>query len=216
LIVCAASQDYFGNEANHSELVIQKSVKGPAMMDIQRSSEGAGTRTLTVGVAALACMLVIGFAIRFASPRFVGNNPYLGKLSTGSDVRPPATTIGNGVQAQGEAMNVSARQDPGGQEDAAGGRARFINQASEPLTEAQRATLRSIFASANSPKVDQPNFELMIGAAVAKQTPLADLPPQMPPVLNRFSGHQYVIAGDDIVIVDQHSYRVAAIIRNVK
>jgi hypothetical protein len=164
------------------------------MMDIQRSSEGAGTRTLTVGVAALACILIIGFAIRFASPRFLGNNPYLG------------------------AMSASGRQGPGGQEDAAGGGASFIKAASESikLTEAQHATLRSIFASANPPKVDQPNFELMIGAGVAKQTPLADLPPEVPQVLNGFSGHQYVIAGDDLVIVDQHSRHVAAIIRNVK
>ena len=56
----------------------------------------------------------------------------------------------------------------------------------------------------------------MIGASVAEQTPLADLPPEVPKVLNGFSGDKYVIAGDELVIVDQHSLRVAAFIGGVK
>ena len=76
--------------------------------------------------------------------------------------------------------------------------------------------LRSIFASGNPPRVERPNFELMIGASVAEQTPLADLPPEVPKVLNGFSGDKYVIAGDEFVIVDQHSRRVAAFIGGVK
>jgi hypothetical protein len=76
--------------------------------------------------------------------------------------------------------------------------------------------LRSIFASGNPPRVERPNFELMIGASVAEQTPLADLPPEVPKALNGFSGDKYVIAGDELVIVDQRSRRVAAIIGGVK
>ena len=64
--------------------------------------------------------------------------------------------------------------------------------------------------------MERPNFELMIGAAVAKQTPLADLPPEVPKVLSGFSGDKYVIAGDELVIVDQHSRRVAAVIGGIK
>ena len=52
-------------------------------------------------------------------------------------------------------------------------------------------------------------------AQTAEQKP-AGLPPEVPKVLNGFSGDKYVIAGDELVIVDQHSLRVAAFIGGVK
>jgi hypothetical protein len=176
-----------------------KSGKRTLMMDIQQSSNGPGTRTWMVGFAALACMLVIGLAIRFAYPRFLGN------------------TIANRLPAVSQPVSGTPKHDPEGQEDATPSRS-AVKPISEPinLTQAQRATLRSIFAPFSPPRVHQPNFELMIGTGVAKQTPLADLPPEVPKVLSGFSGDQYVIAGEDLVIVDRHSHRVAAIIGNVK
>ena len=116
------------------------------------------------------------------------------------------------------AARKSAKQNPAGEEHASGRPASATKETSEPIniTDAQRATLRSIFASGNPPRVERPNFELMIGASVAEQTPLADLPPEVPKVLNGFSGDKYVIAGDELVIVDQHSRRVAAFIGGVK
>ena len=74
----------------------------------------------------------------------------------------------------------------------------------------------AIFADAKAPKVDRPNFEMMIGTAVPRQTELADLPPEATEVLNGYWGSQYLIAGKDLVVVDQHSRRVAAIIAGVQ
>jgi len=76
--------------------------------------------------------------------------------------------------------------------------------------------LLAIFADAKAPKVDRPNFEMMIGTAVPRQTELADLPPEATEVLNGYWGSQYLIAGKDLVVVDQHSRRVAAIIAGVQ
>lgn len=111
----------------------------------------------------------------------------------------------------------AAKQNPGIEEHASDAHASVINT-SKPINidDAQRATLRAIFASGHPPTVERPYFELMIGASVAEQTPLADLPPEVPKALNGFSGDKYVIAGDELVIVDQHSRRVAAIIGGVK
>ena len=74
----------------------------------------------------------------------------------------------------------------------------------------------AVFADAKGPKVDRPNFEMMIGTAVPRQTELADLPPEATEVLNGYWGSQYLIAGKDLVVVDQHSRRVAAIIAGVQ
>jgi hypothetical protein len=124
---------------------------------------------------------------------------------------------GEEVAKQNSAGGEAAKQNPGIEEHASGGHPSAI-KTSKPINidDAQRATLRAIFAAGHPPTVERPNFEVMIGASVAEQTPLADLPPEVPKALNGFSGDKYVIAGDELVIVDQHSRRVAAIIGGVK
>jgi hypothetical protein len=91
-------------------------------------------------------------------------------------------------------------------------------QSTEPahLSDQQRERLRSILSSANGPTMDRPNFEMMVGTSVPRQAEVTDLPPDVSQVLNGFWGDQYLIAGHDLVIVDQHSRRVAAIIAGVK
>ncbi|KRQ15826.1 DUF1236 domain-containing protein [Bradyrhizobium manausense] len=64
--------------------------------------------------------------------------------------------------------------------------------------------------------MDRPNFEMMVGISVPQQTETADLPAEATQVLNGFWGDQYLLAGKDLIIVDQHSRRVAAIIANVR
>jgi len=195
------------------------------MTDFPRDYEEEGARKLVDRAAIVGCILVV--AAWFTSPWFLGSNDHLAKPSTASAVYTPAT-VGNAVPARSEATSGVAKQNPAGKEaakqnpaddeHASVGRASATKETSEPIniTDAQRATLRSIFASGNPPRVERPSFELMIGATVAEQTPLADLPPEAPKVLNGFSGDQFVIAGDELVIVNQRSRRVAAIIGGVK
>ncbi|WP_049769389.1 DUF1236 domain-containing protein [Nitrobacter hamburgensis] len=123
---------------------------------------------------------------------------------------------GEEVAKQNPAGGEAAKQNPGIEEHASGGPSAIKTSKPINIDDAQRATLRAIFASGHPPTVERPNFELMIGASVAEQTPLADLPPEVFKALNGFSGDKYVIAGDELVIVDQHSRRVAAIIGGVK
>lgn len=206
------------------------------MTDFPRSSEEDGGRKLVTRAAVLACILLV--AAWFAFPWFLGSNDQLAKPSTASDVHTPATNVGNAAPTQSEAASTAAKpnpaggetakqipaskeaakQTPEGEEHASNAHASATKEISAPINinDAQRATLRSIFASGSPPRVERPNFEVMIGASVAEQTPLADLPPEVPKVLNGFSGDKYVIAGDELVIVDQHSRRVAAFIGDIK
>ncbi|MEH6953080.1 hypothetical protein V4R08_17860 (plasmid) [Nitrobacter sp. NHB1] len=216
-------------------------MKGTVMIDFPHSEEGS--RKLLNRAAVVALILLIG--AWFAFSWFQRSKELLATPSTGSDVHTPATNVGNAVPAQSQSIAAkqnpgggeaakqnpvarevakqnpaggeTAKQNPGIEEHASGGHASAI-KTSEPINidDAQRATLRAIFASGHPPTVARPNFELMIGASVAEQTPLADLPPGVPKALNGFSGDKYVIAGDELVIVDQHSRRVAAIIGDVK
>jgi Protein of unknown function (DUF1236) len=182
------------------------------------SNEQSGTRRLMMGGAILSAVVFIGLAGWFALPSLFGLTDYLGRPSTGADKGTAGTTIGTGVPTQREAQSSVAKNDPAGTEDSSGGRARQIKQSSEPatLSQEQRQRLREIFSNNITAAVDRPNFEMMIGTAVPRQTKIEDLPPEATQVLNGYWGGEYLIAGKDLVIVDQHTRRVAAIIAGVR
>jgi hypothetical protein len=73
--------------------------------------------------------------------------------------------------------------------------------------------LRTIFSSASAPKMDKPNFELMIGTSASGDP--GRLPAEATQVLKGYLGSQNMMAGRDLVVVDQHTRRVAAIISGV-
>jgi hypothetical protein len=173
---------------------------------------------MMLGGSAVAGALFVGLFAWFAIPHLVGTTDYLGRPSTGADRNTAATTVGTGVPTQREAESAVAKNDSAGMEDATGGRARNIKQSSQPvsLNQEQRERLKIIFSNTKGPKVDKPNFEMMIGTAVPRQTEVADLPAEATEVLNGYSGSQYLIAGKDLVVVDQRSRRVAAIIAGVQ
>ncbi|WP_144441356.1 hypothetical protein [Bradyrhizobium sp. CCGE-LA001] len=186
--------------------------------NLSRNEEREGTRKLMMWGFALAAVLFVGFALWFVVPHTFKATDHAGRSSTGADNSAPATTVGTGVPSQREAISTAAKEDPARNEDSTGRRAREIKETAGPanLSDGQRDQLRAIFSSAQGPAMDRPNFEMMIGTSVPRQTGVADLPPEATQVLNGFWGDQYLIAGTNLVIVDQHSRRVAAIIANVR
>jgi hypothetical protein len=162
----------------------------------------------------IGAVILIGFWIWLAVPDLFNTTDYLGRPPTGATKDAPKTAVGTGMPSQREAESSVAKQDPAGNEDPTGGRARKIKQSSKPaeVTPEQREKLRGIFASQQGPRDDHPKFDLMIGTAVPSQTKLADIPPEATEVLNGYWGDQYLIVGDSVVIVDLHSRRVAAIL----
>ena len=165
--------------------------------DLSRQAERDGTRKLMIAGSAVAAVLFVGLLMWFAVPRMFGATDYLGRPSTGADRSAPATTVGTGVPTQREAISGAAKQDPAGNEDSTGGRARKVKQTTQgvSLSDQQRERLRSIISTAQGPATDRPNFELMIGTSVPRQTELANLPPEVTQGLNGFWGDQYLIAG---------------------
>jgi hypothetical protein len=47
---------------------------------------------------------------------------------------------------------------------------------------------------------------------VPHQVALKDIPPEITQVMNGYQGDQYLLVQDEMVIVDQHSRRVVAIV----
>jgi hypothetical protein len=146
--------------------------------NLSRDSQKEDTRKFVLVASAIAALMFVGSIAVFAVPHLFDTTDYLGRPQTGADKRTATTTIGTGVPTQGEAQSTVAKNDSGGAEDPTGGRARNIKQSSQPvsLSHEQRDKLRAILASAGGPRVDRPNFEMMIGTSVPRQTESADLP----------------------------------------
>jgi hypothetical protein len=156
------------------------------------------------GLAMLAALVTVGYI-------GVSRNLYPKGEATAT------TGIGTGRPAQVDAESAAAKSDPAGVEDATGGRARNIKQTSRSLqlSEEQRERLQKVAASSNAPKLDVAGFELMIGTAIPEKTPIADLPPEVSEIMNGFWGDQYLLVQDKMIVIDQHTRRVAAIVSDV-
>jgi hypothetical protein len=165
-----------------------------------------------VGGCIVAAVVFVGLVAwqYYPGPQLTGN----------ATSAPQAQTTGRGAtrQAQGAAESETARRNPQGPGDQAGGRAQAIQQSSAPLdlSEQQRAQIRTVIANQHDvPREAQANFDLMIGAAVPQQTETSDLPPEVAEIMNGYQGDRYTIVRGILVIVDRNSGRVTAIVPGV-
>src|SRR3569833_486925 len=124
--------------------------------NLSRETEKDGTRKLMMVGSAVAAVLFVGFIVWFAVPQMFGATDYLGRPSTGADKGTAATPVGTGVPTQREAVSKAAKDNPAGNEDSAGGRARDVQQTAGAvnLSDQQRQQLRSIISSAHGPTMD--------------------------------------------------------------
>lgn len=174
------------------------------------SSFAKGTRRLFVVGALIAAVLLVGISIwPLLTSNQVGTPPGGANPERASD-----TTASRGTPAQKAAESTVGKNNPAGQEDQSGGRASAIKESSRPLQldDAKRKQIKDIMAQQPAPRMQQANFEVMIGASVPQQVDLRDLPPEITQVMNGFWGDQYALVQDKMVIVDQHSRRVVAIV----
>ena len=172
-------------------------------------------RRLFVGGGILAVVLL---TVVTAWPLLTTNQ--LGTPKGGANPATLSDSAGSrGAAAQQSAESTVGKNDPAGQEDPSGGRARAIKQSSQALqlNPQQREQLKGIIGQqADPPKIDgKPPFEMMIGAAVPRQVASKDLPAEITQVLNGYWGDYYVLVQDKLVIVDQHSGRVVAIVPGI-
>ena len=92
-----------------------------------------------------------------------------------------------------------------------------IEQTAAPLklSDAQRQQIRQYFASQPGQRMQSANFSLAVGAAVPQDVPLQELPPEILSALGGYQGNDYVLVGDQLVIVDPTARRVVALVPQI-
>jgi len=61
-------------------------------------------------------------------------------------------------------------------------------------------------------RLNRAEFPLELGAAVPRSVRLYTLPPEIVEIVPEYSGYDYVLVGDDIVIIDPDSHEIVAVI----
>lgn len=167
-----------------------------------------GTRRVFVGGALIAVAIAAGIiAWPFVTPNQVGTPKGGANPATAPD-----TTASRGAPAQRAAESTVGKHDPAGSDE---GRPAAIKQSSTALrlNADQLQKIKSIVAhQSDPPKLEKASFEMMIGSTVPQEVELKDIPPEITQVMNGYWGDRYVLVRNELVIVDQHSRRVVAIV----
>lgn len=121
-----------------------------------------------------------------------------GESQAGNMVTPRQNSaVGSGQNASSEAAQIEQTETP-------------LN-----LSDAQRQQIRQYFASKPGQRMQSANFSLAIGAAVPQDVPLQKLPPEISSAMGGYQGNDYVLVGDQLVIVDPSARRVVALVPQI-
>ena len=123
---------------------------------------------------------------------------------------------GQSTAAKDNAVTPQTSQKLGTGQNAPGAAAQ-IEQTAEPLklSDQQRQQIRDFFAKQKGDRGDGVNFTLAIGSAVPQNVQLRTLPSEVSSALGGYQADEYILVGNQLVIVEPNARRVVAIVPGV-
>jgi len=166
------------------------------------------------GVLLLLCAVILVWVFVFVpqggpgrsgEPQASGSTGVLSNQGSGES----AAAKNNAVTPQTSEKLGTGQNSPGA--------AAQIEQSAEPLklTDQQRQQIRDFFAKQKGDRANGVNFTLAIGSAVPQDVPLQKLPDEVSSALGGYQADQYIIVGNQLVIVEPNARRVVAIVPGV-
>ncbi|WP_246750914.1 DUF1236 domain-containing protein, partial [Methylorubrum rhodesianum] len=84
--------------------------------------------------------------------------------------------------------------------------------ASKSLSSTQRTEFRQSITRSNVRAVTNVNFAVRVGTAIPRSVSLHPLPPAIISLVPAYRGLQFILVGDDIVIIDPDTYEIVDVI----
>jgi hypothetical protein len=175
-----------------------------------QQQERRGTRRILVWGSAVA---VLVFAAVLLWPLLPGQ-----EISAPGDYPPSRQTDATGSRTnQGAGESTAGKLQAGRPEDATGTMARDIQGTAHApdLTTEQKEDIKSFFARNDGHRMDTVDFTIAVGSAVPRQVQLRELPKEVTAVMRGYSGDDYVLVRDQLIIVDGQARRIVAIIPGI-
>ena len=106
---------------------------------------------------------------------------------------------------------ANGNQDRIGQQNGASGRA--SGSANVQLTQDQRTKIKDVVVrDRNVARADNVNFNIRVGVAVPRTVHVAVLPPEVVTIVPEYRGFEYVLVGDQLLIIDPNTLEIVAIL----
>jgi hypothetical protein len=106
---------------------------------------------------------------------------------------------------------ANGNQDRMGQQNGAAGRA--SGGANVQLSQDQRAKIKDVVVGGrNVARVDSVNFNIRVGVAVPRTVHIAVLPAEVVTIVPEYRGFEYVVVGDQLLIIDPNTLEIVAIL----
>jgi Protein of unknown function (DUF1236) len=107
-------------------------------------------------------------------------------------------------QEHGKAIQGQAQQN---------GTAGRSGAAAVQLSQDQRTKIKDIVVrDRNVARVDKPDFNIGVGVTVPRTVHVAVLPPEVVTIVPEYRGFDYVVVGDQLLIIDPHTLEIVAIL----
>jgi hypothetical protein len=106
---------------------------------------------------------------------------------------------------------ANGNQDRVGQQNGAAGRA--SGGANVQLSQDQRTKIKDVVVrDHNVARVDSVNFNIRVGVAVPRTVHIAVLPDEVVTIVPEYRGFEYVLVGDQLLIIDPDTLEIVAIL----
>src|SRR5690348_6670565 len=175
--------------------------------DMSRREEQRGTRTMFVWVAVVAIAVGIGMLAWFFVPGF--SQP---DHQQNAGIR---TDQEKGVSATAQRTEPLKTTSPKSTDSYTVGRAEDLTAGAKPelnMNQQQAGAIQSLASSHANERVANVPFTIAVGAAVPESAKLADLPQQVAQQFPSFKNDQYLIVGNQVIIVEKQTRRIVAIV----
>jgi len=83
---------------------------------------------------------------------------------------------------------------------------------SAQLSVEQRTKIKTVVGRGHVARVDHPDFSVRVGTVVPRNVHVNVLPTEIVEIVPEYRGFDYVMVGDEILIIDPHSLEIVAIV----
>lgn len=166
------------------------------------------------GVLLVLCAVILVWVFVFVPQGGPGRNGEpRGSASTGVLSNEGS---GQSTAAKNNAVVPQTSDKLGAGQNAPGAAAQIEGSAGPlQLSDQQRQQIRDFFAKQKGERANDVNFTLAIGSAVPPNVQLQKLPSEVSSAMGGYNADQYIIVGNQLVIVEPNARRVVAIVPGI-
>jgi hypothetical protein len=136
------------------------------------------------------------------------NREKMGQEKTGRD-----HVQGQGQQGQGQMEQKERTTQQGTQKNQVQGQDQKQGSAkSVQLSSEQRTKIHATLSKQRTERITNVNFEIRVGARVPRTVRFYPLPVEIVEIVPEYQGYEYVLVGDEILIIDPNTLEIVAVL----